>query len=41
MVEKIKQYYDERLWSEARLRNLVELGKITKEDFKIIMGKEY
>lgn len=41
MFEKIKKYYDDCLWSEARIRNLVELGKITKKQFKEITGREY
>lgn len=41
MVEKIKRYYDEGLWSEERVRKMVELGKITKKQFKEITGAAY
>lgn len=41
MFEKIKRYYDEGLWSKERVRKMVELGKITKKQFKEITGMEY
>lgn len=41
-----KKYYNtylrgERMWSEARLRALVEKGKLTKEEFTDITGLDY
>ena len=37
--ELVKRYYDEGLWSEARVRNAV--GKwITQEECNIILGIE-
>lgn len=41
MFEKIKRYYDEGLWSEDRVRKMVEIGKITKKQFKEIVGIVY
>lgn len=41
MFEKIKRYYDEGLWSEERVRKMVEIGKITKKQFKEITGVVY
>lgn len=41
MFEKIKKYYNENLWNEARVRHMVVLGIITEEQFKEITGKEY
>lgn len=40
--EKIKGYYDRKLWTLAMVRNVV--GKkqgITEEEFKEITGEEY
>lgn len=41
MFEKIKKYYDEGLWSIERVRKMVEIGKITKKQFKEITGSVY
>ncbi len=41
MYEKIKEYYERGLWSEARVRDAVEKGAITAEQFREITGKEY
>lgn len=41
MFEKIKKYYDEGLWSELRIRNLVKNNKISKEEYKLIVGDKY
>ena len=38
---KIKSYYDTGLWNEARVRNMVVKGVITKEEYSTIVGKEY
>lgn len=40
--EKIKGYYDRKLWTLAMVRNVV--GKkqgITEEEFKTITGEDY
>lgn len=39
--EKIKKYYDEGFWNEARVRNAVVKGYITKAEFAEITGIEY
>lgn len=41
MFEKIKWYYDEGLWSELRIRNLVKNNKLSKEEYKLIVGNKY
>ena len=39
MFEKIKKYYNEGLWDEARVREAVAKNAITAEEFKAITGK--
>lgn len=39
--EKVKNYYDTGRWNEYRVREAVEKGWITKEEFKEITGNEY
>ena len=39
--EKIKSYYDSGFWSIEWVRNAVEKGKITAEEFKIITREKY
>ena len=39
MYEKIKQYYEQGLWDEARVREAVAKNIITAEQFKAITGK--
>lgn len=41
MFEKIKKYYDSGLWSEERVRNVVNVGVITAEEFEKITGKSF
>lgn len=41
MFEKIKKYYDFGLWNEERLRNVVNVGAITAEEFEMITGKSF
>lgn len=41
MYEKIKNYYQLRLWSKERVRNMVEKGIISEEEYKTIVGEEY
>lgn len=38
--ENIKKWYPE-LWDIERVRNAVEKGKITTEEFEIITGEKY
>lgn len=37
----VKNFYDRGLWSIARVRNAVEKGWITDEEFKEITGEDY
>ena len=37
----VKIFYDHGLWSIARVRNAVEKGWITDEEFKEITGEDY
>lgn len=37
----IKQYYDDELWNENQIKALVDIGRISADDFKIITGKDY
>ena len=39
--EKIKLYYEAGLWDIERVKNAVEKGKITAEQFKEITGQDY
>lgn len=39
--EKIKEYYDNGLWSKLMVRNAVVKGKITAEQYKSITGEDY
>lgn len=39
--EKIKKWYDDGVWNEARVRNAVVKGIITEEEFVEITGLEY
>ena len=41
MFERILKWYKQGLWDDAKVRNAVEKGIITKEQFKEITGKEY
>lgn len=41
MFEKIKIYYDEGFWGIERVRKMVEIGKITEEEFEEITGGKY
>lgn len=41
MFEKVKKYYESGLWSEERVRNVVNVGVITEEEFEIITGKGF
>ncbi|MBQ8133592.1 MAG: XkdX family protein, partial [Clostridia bacterium] len=39
--DKVKKYWDQRLWNEARVRNAVAKEWITKAEFKEITGKDF
>lgn len=41
MFDKIKKYYDEGLWNETRVRNMVLKGIITKEEYEEIIGEKF
>ena len=40
MCEKIKKWYEQGLWSEAMVKNAVEKGVITEDEYKAIVGGE-
>lgn len=37
----VKSNYNKGLWSEARVRNAVEKGWITEDEFELIVGRPY
>ena len=39
--EMVKDFYDQGLWNEKKVRNAVVKGWITAEEFKEITGKDY
>lgn len=39
--EKIKKYYDDGLWSRARVRNMVLKGIITEDECREITGEGF
>ena len=39
--QKIKDYYDKKLWNLEMVKNAVSKGKITKEEYKTITGEDY
>lgn len=41
MYEKIKNYYQLELWSKERVRNMVEKGVISEEEYNTIVAEEY
>ena len=41
MYEKIKQYYSDGLWTKEWVRNAVVKGKITAEEYELIVGEAY
>lgn len=38
---KVKTYYDEGFWNEAKVRNAVVKGWITETEFSLICNKPY
>lgn len=41
MKEKITKWYKQGLWTEAMVRNAVDKGIITKEQYTEITGLDY
>lgn len=39
--EKVKRFYDRRLWSEARVKNAVKARWITPAEYELITGEKY
>ena len=39
--QKVKRYYDMKMWDETRVRNAVTMNWITEEEFTEITGKEF
>ncbi len=39
--QKVKRYYDMKMWDEVRVRNAVKMGWITEEEFQEITDKDY
>ena len=39
--EMIRDYYDQGLWNEKKVRNAVVKGWITPEEYKEITGNDY
>lgn len=39
--DKVKSYWDQKLWGETRVRNAVMMNWITPQEFKEITGTEY
>jgi len=39
--EKIKKYYDRGLWNKTMVRNAVVKGKITPEQYEMIVHEPY
>lgn len=39
--KKIKEYYDNGLWNEVRVRNMVVKGVLTENEYFAIVGKSY
>ena len=38
---KVKKYYDEHLWSKAKVHNMVGKGVITADEYAEIVGEPY
>lgn len=39
--EKVKKYYETGLWNKARVRNAVEKGWITADEYEVMTGDTY
>ena len=40
-AKKVKKFYDDGLWSKARVRDAVEKGKITEAEYEEIVGEPF
>ena len=40
-AEKVKRYYDLGLWSEQRVKNAVEKGAVSSDEYEAITGRKY
>ena len=40
-AEKVKKYYDNGIWTKKMVRDAVVKGKITEEEFELIVGEPY
>lgn len=38
---KVKRYYNMKMWNETRVRNAVKMGWITEDEFTEITGTAY
>lgn len=41
MFEKVKRFYDMKLYTNAQVAQFVKKGKLTAEEYKDITGEEY
>ena len=41
MYEKIKKYYEAGVWSEGRVKDAVEKGCISAEEYEEITGEKW
>lgn len=41
MYKIVKRYYDKGIYSADDVKKFVEAGKITEEEYKDIVGKDY
>ena len=41
MFNKIKRWYELGVWDERKVRDAVQKGAISEEQFKAITGKDY
>ncbi|MCC0646372.1 XkdX family protein [Clostridioides sp. ZZV14-6154] len=39
--EKIKYYYDNKMWTKEMVKNSVDKNKITATEYKEIVGEDY
>ena len=40
-AEKVKKYYELKLWSIGRVKDAVNKGAVTREEYALITGEEY
>ena len=40
-AKKVKRFYEDGLWSRARVRDAVEKGRITEAEYQQITGEPY